>query len=227
MASAIYGKEVKDITKDERFIGKTTVLGAGYGMGAAKFQAQLKTMGVELDEKECQYIIRVYRKTYPAIQKLWWQTGDALEAMANNQVAPIGVDGVLEVLGRDGIRLPNGFRLKYPNLRFVKDEDSNRPELVYDTKKGKAKIKTRIYGGKCVENICQALARIIIGEQMLKVSRKYKVAMTVHDAVVAVVPVSEAEEGQAFVEECMRARPAWAQELPLDCESKVGVSYGG
>jgi DNA polymerase len=227
MASAIYGKPVEVINKDERFIGKTTVLGAGYGMGAAKFQAQLKAMGVELPAEECEYIIKVYRKTYPDIQKLWWNTGDALEAMANDQTASIGLDGVLEVLGRDGIRLPNGLRLKYPNLRFEVDEESGRPEMVYDTKKGRAKIKTRIYGGKCVENICQALARIIIGEQMLMVSRRYKVAMTVHDAVVAVVPEDEAEEGQAFVEQCMRMRPKWASGLPLNCESKVGVSYGG
>ena len=227
MASKIYGKPVEDINKDERFIGKTTVLGAGYGMGAAKFQAQLKTMGVELPAEECEYIIKVYRKTYPDIQQLWWNTGDALEAMANDQTAPIGLDGVLEVLGRDGIRLPNGLRLKYPNLRFETDEESGRPEMVYDTKKGRAKIRTRIYGGKCVENICQALARIIIGEQMLMVSRRYKVAMTVHDAVVAVVPESDAEEGRAFVEQCMRMRPKWASGLPLNCESKVGVSYGG
>lgn len=227
MASAIYGKPVEDINKDERFIGKTTVLGAGYGMGAAKFQAQLKAMGVELPEEECQYIIKIYRKTYSDIQQLWWDTGDALEAMANDQIAPLGLAGVLEVLGRDGIRLPNGLRLKYPNLRFETDEESGRPEMVYDTKKGRAKIRTRIYGGKCVENVCQALARIIIGEQMLMVSRRYKVAMTVHDAVVAVVPEDEAEEGREFVEQCMRIRPKWASGLPLDCESKIGVSYGG
>ena len=40
MASAIYDKPETEITKDERFVGKTTILGAGYGMGAAKFQAQ-------------------------------------------------------------------------------------------------------------------------------------------------------------------------------------------
>ena len=227
MASAIYGKPVEDINKDERFIGKTTVLGAGYGMGAAKFQAQLKAMGVELPEEECQYIIKIYRKTYSDIQQLWWDTGDALEAMANDQIAPLGLAGVLEVLGRDGIRLPNGLRLKYPNLRFEADEESGRSEMVYDTKKGRAKIRTRIYGGKCVENVCQALARIIIGEQMLMVSRRYKVAMTVHDAVVAVVPEDEAEEGREFVEQCMRIRPKWASGLPLNCESKVGASYGG
>lgn len=230
MASKIYDKPVEDITKDERFIGKTTVLGAGYGMGAAKFQAQLKAMGVELTEGECTHIINVYREQYSKIPSLWSQAGRALNAMMDGNTAKLGKGNVLTVK-MNSIELPNGLNIKYPNLRTEQrtedpESDAYTEETVYDTRKGKAKIRTRIYGGKCVENVCQALARIIIGEQMLKVSRKYKVAMTVHDAVVAVVPVSEAEEGQAFVEECMRARPAWAQGLPLDCESKVGVSYG-
>lgn len=226
MASAIYDKPIEEINKDERFIGKTTVLGAGYGMGAAKFQVQLKAMGVELGKEECENIIRVYRKTYTAIPDLWQEADSALESIANNQPALLGRKGVLQVTGFDGILLPNGLRLKYPELRFESSEEGGRPEMVYDQKKGRATLTSKMYGGKCVENICQALARIIIGEQMLMVSRRYKVAMTVHDAVVAVVPESEAEEGQRFVEECMRMRPKWASGLPLNCESKVGASYG-
>jgi DNA polymerase I-like protein with 3'-5' exonuclease and polymerase domains len=78
-----------------------------------------------------------------------------------------------------------------------------------------------------VENVCQALARIIIGEQMLMVARKYRVVMTVHDAVGVVAPIEEADEARAFVEACMRMRPKWATALPLNCESKKGASYGG
>ncbi|UCG10232.1 MAG: hypothetical protein JSW30_05860 [Dehalococcoidia bacterium] len=234
MASKIYGKLVEDINKDERFIGKTTVLGAGYGMGAAKFQAQLKTMGVELTEGECTHIINVYREQYTKIPALWSQAGRALNTMVNNNAMPdkapktskVGKKDVL-IVRKSEIELPNGLTLKYPNIRSELDPKTQQYETVYDTKKGRAKIRTRIYGGKCVENICQALARIIIGEQMLMVSRRYKVAMTVHDAVVAVVPEDEAEEGRAFVEQCMRMRPKWASGLPLNCESKIGASYGG
>ena len=47
MAAAIYNKEEDAVSKEERFVGKTTILGAGYGMGAVKFSAQLKTFGVD------------------------------------------------------------------------------------------------------------------------------------------------------------------------------------
>jgi DNA polymerase bacteriophage-type len=49
MASSIYSKVQEEISKDERFVGKTTILGAGYGMGAQKFGAQLKTFNVEIE----------------------------------------------------------------------------------------------------------------------------------------------------------------------------------
>lgn len=71
MASAIYQKEVTEVSAHERFVGKTTILGAGYGMGAKKFQAQLKTFGVDIEEGEANRIIRVYRETYPQIPRLW------------------------------------------------------------------------------------------------------------------------------------------------------------
>jgi DNA polymerase I-like protein with 3'-5' exonuclease and polymerase domains len=221
MASQIYGVPVDEITDDQRFVGKTTILGCGYGMGAAKFKAQLKTFNVDMELEECERIIHIYRATYPKIPLLWQQAGRALKAMMRNATAPLGCGEVLTVCGAAGIKLPNGLSLKYPNLR------ESKSETVYDTKKGRAVIPTRIYGGKLIENVCQALARIIIGEQMLMVARSYRVVMTVHDAVGVIAPTDKAEEAQRFVESCMRIRPKWATALPLNCESKKGASYGG
>jgi DNA polymerase len=224
MAAQIYGVPVSGVTDDQRFVGKTTILGAGYGMGPDKFQAQLKTFNVDMPLDECKRIIAVYRETYPYIPKLWRDTGDALESLVVDNLTSIGESMKLAVAG--GIVLPNLLRLRYPNLRFILN-DKGKQEMVYDTKKGRAVIPTRIYGGKCVENICQALARIIIANQMLMIARRYKVAMTVHDSVVVVAPQEEANEARAFVEQCMRIRPKWAAALPLNCESKMGPSYGG
>ena len=225
MASSIYNKATEEISKDERFVGKTTILGAGYGMGAQKFKAQLKTFNVEVSDEETAHIIKVYRETYDWIPALWRKAGLALDAIINNQSTSLGRAGVLEVEGRRGIRLPNGLYMKYPNLRKMRNEQG-KDEYVYDTKKGKAVVPNRIYGGKVIENVCQALARIIIGEQMLQVAKKYKVVMTVHDAIACVIPEQEAEAGQEYVEMCMKMRPKWAQDLPLSCESGMGRSYG-
>jgi DNA polymerase len=226
MASAIYGVPIEDVTDDQRFVGKTTILGCGYGMGAAKFQAQLKAMGVALEMDECETIIRIYRQTYPKIPELWKEAQRAIMAMIGQATAPLGKEGAV-VVNMMGIRLPNGLYLRYNNLRAWENPDTMKLEYVYDQKKGRATMKNRIYGGKLIENVCQALARIVIGEQMLLVAKKLRVVMTVHDAVGALVPTEQADEGRAYVEQCMRKRPTWAPELPLNCESKMGASYGG
>ena len=124
-----------------------------------------------------------------------------------------------------GFDMPSGVPQRYPGIRFVGVIDNLRStrEIVYDTRKGPNKI----YGGKVVENICQGLARCVIGEQMLKIAQRYKVVLTVHDAVACVAPIEEAEEAARYVQECMRWRPKWAQTLPLNCEVKMGESYGG
>ena len=225
MASAIYDKPEDEINKEERFVGKTTILGAGYGMGAVKFKAQLKNFGVELEQDECDRIIKVYRDTYPEIPKLWRKAGKMLDVVMGDQSSSFGRDGILEVEGKKGIKLPNGLYIKYPELRKETDEDG-KTELLYKTRKGRTLIDTRIYGGKVIENVCQALARIVIGEQLLRVSQKYKVVMTVHDAIGCIVPEDEVEQGMRLVEKVMKIRPKWAPDLPLDCEGGFGDSYG-
>jgi DNA polymerase I-like protein with 3'-5' exonuclease and polymerase domains len=225
MASSIYSKEEALIDQGERFVGKTTILGCGYGMGWRKFQAQLKQYGVSMDDSEAEHVINVYRETYPEISKLWAAAQKAIAAMENDKTCDLGRAGVIEVHGKRGIRLPNGLFLKYPNLRKVAN-DEGRYEYVYDSKKGRQVIATKIYGGKLVENVCQALARCIIGEQLVNIADKHKVVLTVHDAIACVVPEHEVLTAQAYIENQMRIAPVWAAGLPLNCESGRGMSYG-
>jgi hypothetical protein len=66
MASAIYGKPQEEITKDERFVGKTTILGAGYGMGPVKFKAQLKRLTLTYQKKNANASSQSIEKPTPA-----------------------------------------------------------------------------------------------------------------------------------------------------------------
>jgi len=219
MASAIYNKEVDEIEKGERFVGKTTILGAGYGMGADKFQTQLKTFGVETPLAEAKRIIDVYRETYPWIPTLWQNGNRAIEALSKGRTVKWGNGAV--TVNKDGILMPNGMYQRYPNLKKFKDKDG-KEQYIYDSRRGSVKL----YGGKLTENICQGLARCIIGEQMLKIAKRYRVVLTVHDAVACVAPIEQAAEAVAYVEECMRFVPEWAEGIPLNCESGFGASYG-
>ena len=214
MASKIYGVAESEITKDQRFVGKTTILGAGYGMGAQKFQDQLNTFGFDMELHEARRVIKVYRETNSDIKDLW----------ANAQLFlkdgnTFGKQGVLGTEEWD-IILPSGLRLRYDDLQFTVDD--GKYDFDYKTRRG----RVRIYGGKVIENVCQAIARCIIGEQMLQIAKRYRVVLTVHDSIACCVRDEEVDEAQQYIEECMRQPPEWAEGLPIDCESGKGKSYG-
>jgi DNA polymerase len=120
------------------------------------------------------------------------------------------------------LTLPSGLFIQYPDLRSVRNAETDKQEFVY-TSKG---LPVRIYGGKIVENFTQAIARCVVAEQMLRIQKRYPVVLTVHDAAAIIAPKAEAVEAQAYVEECMSWVPKWATGLPLACESGMGESYG-
>lgn len=223
MASKIYHKPEHEITADERFVGKTTILGAGYGMGAEKFHRQLKTFGKDIPVDTCRRILDTYRTSYPMIPRLWQEGQKCIEALYQDKAATFGKHPeAVAFLPFLGFELPSKLFLKYQELREVPDQNGLGKQYEYKTRMGWVKI----YGGKVVENICQAVARCVVGEQMLRVAKKYRVVLTVHDAVACIAREEEAEEAVAYVNECMRWRPDWCSTLPLNCETDYGKRYG-
>ena len=215
MASRIYNVAEENVTKEQRFVGKTTILGAGYGMGALKFQDQLQSFGFAMDLHEARRVIKIYRETNYKINKLW---RDAQQFLSTGIC--FGLPGVLKAQG-NMLLLPSGLYLKYDDLQYIQGEKGL--EFTYKVRRG----RNRIYGGKIIENVCQAIARCIIGEQMLKIAKRYRVVLTVHDSIVCCVEDNESEKARKFIEESMRWTPDWAKGLPIDCESGIGKSYGG
>jgi DNA polymerase I-like protein with 3'-5' exonuclease and polymerase domains len=224
MASRIYNKPIGQINKTERFVGKTVVLGAGYGLGGKKFAMFMKQSNIELSHDEATHIVNTYRESYPCIPKLW-RDGDAcIQAMIEQTSREWGQRPGIIVAGDVGINrvsTPVGIPMHYHNLRFHTAENGKR-QAIYNSRTG----ITSIWGGTFTENMIQHLARCIIAKQMLRIARKYRVVMTVHDAIAIIAPEEEAVQAQTYVEDCMRWLPSWADGLPLNCESGFGKTYG-
>jgi DNA polymerase I-like protein with 3'-5' exonuclease and polymerase domains len=220
-ASKVYGRSISKANPVERFVGKTCILGLGYGTGAAKLRHTLKTQppGAEIDEDEAKRIVSVYRTENDKIPELWSECDRALHHLAEwpsgTNEYTLGEHGCVRVTPH-GIRLPNGLYIQYPKLRM------SGGKFIYDSRKG----VVNIWGGAMVENIVQALARIIVGEQMLAMSVRYRPVLTVHDAAVCVVPKAEVEEAVEFIKQVMSTPPEWAPGLPVSCDAKYGESYG-
>ena len=223
MSSKIYGIPEEDVTKEQRFVGKTTILGCGYGMGAVRFADQLQSFGTHMDVEEARRVVSIYRDANWKINHFWRACQNMLIEMSRGNSGSFGPNDIIKygVDGRNGwVLLPSGLKMRYDDLQYEQGERG--PEFKYRTRRG----YTRIYGGKVAENICQAIARCIIGDQMLAIAKKYKVALTVHDSVVCCVPETELSQAKQYIEDCMSTTSTWAEGLPITCESDTGKSYG-
>lgn len=219
-ATKVYGFTVTKANPVERFVGKTMRLGLGYGTGPQKLQWTLKVQppGADLSELECAHFVSRWREANYKIVAFWRACDAALQDLLDwptgKKPYPLGRDCLM--VCPEGIRLPNGLLIRYPGLRI------HEGNFVYDSRKG----MTKIWGGAVTENVVQALARIVIGEQMLAISDQYRVGLTVHDSVVAVVREEDREQAMRDMVEIMSTPPAWAPDLPVACEALWGYSYG-
>lgn len=157
-----------------------------------------------------------YRKRSPQIVALWGFMGEVVEWMAEGREAEFGHLGVMRT-AHEKLILPNSMTLRYPELR----RDS-KGEWTYYAGRG----RTKIYGGKLTENVIQALARIVVFEQKLKISKTQRVVMSTHDEIVTCVSGARAAESLSEMLEIMKVPPSWAVGLPLAAEGGFGDRYG-
>jgi DNA polymerase len=224
MASAIYGIPVEQVTKDQRFIGKICVLGLGYGMGPNKLQQTLKqgTMGppVDISLEECRRIVNIYRSRNYKIKNLWKIMDGIIASMLTGTSGEFGP----LTYGKGYIQLPSGLFLQYYGLHGeaeVRHDDLVVNEATYLTRQGRSKI----YGGLLTENVVQALARCIIADQMLEISKRYRVVTSTHDEIVVVAKHKGADKCLADMLKVMSTPPDWAPGLPLAAEGGWDVNY--
>ena len=220
MASRVYNLPVEQITPQLRFIGKVLVLALGYGMGPAKLQDTLakSALGAEplkISLWDAEKLVNGYRGLNRPITDFWDICKDFLPMIATGtptMYPPIEIE-------KDAVILPSGLALHYPQMGVRTEKD----------KRGYTYISRgtplHIYGGLLAENITQALARCIVADQMLEISRHYRVVTMTHDEVVCIAKESEAEECLNMMLTTMKTPPPWALTLPLNAEGGYSRNY--
>jgi DNA polymerase I-like protein with 3'-5' exonuclease and polymerase domains len=236
-ASEVYGRTITKADKVERFVGKTCILGLGYGMGAEKFRRTLEIgqggMNVIIDLNEAERIVRLYRQKNFRIVGLWSACGHALSGMVQGRSGMLNEQVTYD---NTGVTLPNTLKIQYHGLRqtangfdYIADVRSYRKAVTARVTAGtEAEInRTKIYGGKMTENVVQALAALVIREQMAA-ARKHGILTTfqVHDEIVTVAASDTAAQTQQLLESVMSTPPVWAPTLPVACESGMASNYG-
>lgn len=123
---------------------------------------------------------------------------------------------------KERIILPSGLALRYPALSYRPYAKGEKPSWCY----GEEKNVKRLYGGKLVENIVQAVARCVMTDGMLRIQKRYPCVLTVHDEAVVLVPEDEASEAEKWVLEQMIKNPSYMDGIPLDAETGCARRYG-
>jgi len=161
-------------------------------------------------------IIDMYRETAYPVVSFWSMCADLIERSLYG-----GQEFVYKCLTfREGeIELPNGMKLLYPNLRIEKD-DKGRSQWVYGPD------ATKLYAGKVTNNVTQALARIVMTDGMLRVTKRYPVVGTVHDELIALVSDDEVEHAKTWVLAQMTMEPSYMPGIPLNADGGAHQRYG-
>jgi DNA polymerase bacteriophage-type len=221
-ASVIYEKPInKRDNPTERFVGKTAILGLGYGMGARKFQATLKSgaMGPpqEFTLEAAMDIVGKYRTTYNNIALLWNRLQDMLQMTLHHENWGMNY-GPFFTVERNGFRLPNGMSLSYEALS---------PEATGGFSYMSRGKKEYTYGGRITENLIQALSRIVITDSMLRLQKKIngRVALTVHDEVIIIAANTNPDATMNTIIDDLCIAPEWAPDLPLAAEGGYDTVY--
>ncbi|MDE2106830.1 MAG: hypothetical protein KGL39_56970 [Patescibacteria group bacterium] len=231
LASKIFGFIVqKELHKLERFIGKSGVLGLGFGCGKDKFYNMVlraaRGMGMNMEpllaiwtSALAEKCVQIYRSANYRTAAAWKVLQQILETAweGHGGAVRFGPGGVVEI-GHGYVLLPNGMKLNYDVL----PRDPNN-ELCY--RYGKKTL--RMYGPKFLENIVQALARIVVMNASLRLwDLGYHFKLQAHDELAFIVRKDDVENAKQIVLREMRRPPSWGQGIPLDAEADYGDSYG-
>lgn len=251
-AAKMMHKAIEDVTKAERQKGKIGALLLGYGGGPDALERMgAEKMG--LKKKEQPALVKDWRDANPNIVGFWRACESAAKrAIKTGLEVKVGDKGISFSM-RNGtllLTLPSGRSLMFPKAEVqtymrkvpiygtVIDDEGEEITVQTGTKLKEAEritfwavdqytrkwSKSSTYGGKLVENICQAIARDCLANAMLNLDAiGINICSHVHDEIIAEMPlkVTSLEE----VNRMMLKPASWMTGLPLGAEGDESLYY--
>lgn len=220
--NSVYHRPITKADTVERFVGKTCILGLGFGVGGVKLQATLESGSqgpvVIITELEAKRIVRAYRVEFHEIPALWKRLEEMAVWLQNPDY--YGMKYGPLTAGKEEWILPNGMSVQYPQIEGLSFYDA------------RYKMRKTIWGGVFTENLIQALARVNICDDMLMIQEfiyanqlDAAIALQVHDEVIMTCREDQAEGLYKNVLRIMATPPTWAPDIPLKAEGGIAKEY--
>lgn len=235
-AAGIYHIPMGEVNKDQRQIGKVSVLALGYGGGVGAFQSMARNYGVKVPDHEADEIKKAWRATNPNIVRYWYALEDAAKAAItlggkHSAGAPVRECTFVKRGSFLWCKLPSGRVLCYPYPRIAERETpwGEMKEGVHFMSVNGVTNKweeSSTYGGSLAENVTQAVARDLLVHSMFTLEAAgYKIVMHVHDECVVEISTKEDNDTLERVEKLMAQTPTWAAGLPVSAEGWRAKRY--
>ncbi len=244
MASKIYGIPEPQVDEDQREVGKRVILGAGFQMGASKFQAScLEQYGLSLPIEICELGIKTFRQELEEIPRYWYflhRSARLAIQFPGTRQGPFVVKelaGMLYLLAT----LPSGRSIAYPRPEVNKREPTREEaeamrdgqtyhedrflEVTYwGNLKGDNWGRVKLYGGKLAENLTMGCEADIMNHGLIVAEKRgFQPFMLVHDQALS-FRTSPSQSAEKYAD-ALADLPPWAAGLPLRVEAKEMPYY--
>ena len=233
-SESLYQVDYDQVTKDQRQVSKSAVLGAMFGQGAKGLVRYAEGMGVKLSEEQAQDAVSNYRKSYAKVKNLWYECeAAAIEAVRNEGTA-------FEAGKRLRIKCAKKvLHMTLPSGRIIRWQE---PKVdLFPTPWGEEKLgisvrsqntftrqwtNNQLIGSSIFQSAVQGTARDFLAFAMIELERAgYEIINCIHDEVLLLVEEQNGQSALDNVVTIMTTPPAWAADFPLAAEGWHGKRY--
>ena len=233
-SESLYHVPYDQVTKDQRQVSKSAVLGAMFGQGAKGLVKYAEGMGVRLSEAQAKNAVDNYRTSYHKVKALWGACEEAAIQAIQNPGEPYKAGRYLTMkVAKDALWM------QLPSKRLICWQ---RPQAeLVTTPWGAEKLgvtvasqntytrvwgRNQLIGSSIFQSGVQGTARDFLAFAMLSLEDAgYQVCNSIHDEVLLIVPEQNAEPMLEDVVRIMTTPPSWAPDFPLAAEGWFGKRY--
>jgi DNA polymerase len=231
-ATNLYKIAYAEVTKHQRQVSKSAVLGCLFGQGAAGLVEYAKGYGVFLTLAEAQDIVDAYRREYKRVKNLWYRCGDASIEAVRNPGVWVKAGSKLQLCCFKNflwMKLPSGRLISWaaPLVENKKTPWGAMKDVVTVMQVDavtKQWRRDKLIGSSIFQSGVQATARDLLMHGMFQVEQGgYAVVLRAHDELLSLV-----RKGFGSVEDFLArlcVNPPWALDLPLAGEGWRGQRF--
>ena len=233
-SESLYRVPYDEVTKDQRQVSKSAVLGAMFGQGAKGLVKYAEGMGVKLSETQAKNAVDGYRRSYALVKELWGLCeAAALQAVEHPNITfkagtKIALWCANKVLW---LKLPSGRLIAWqrPQLELLTTPwGAEKLGVTIHSQNTYTRQWTRnaLIGSSIFQSAVQGTARDCLAVAMLNLEQAgYEVINSIHDEVLLLVEEQSAESALDDVVRIMTTPPTWAPDFPLAAEGWYGKRY--